>query len=86
MGSLAASLLVGPITRRAGFGPAIVWTRAGAGVLSVLVPLAGGPPLVAAAFLFVPQLFGVGLHTVSLIDQLTVRQQVPPPARACLAG
>ena len=78
VGSLAASLLVGPVTRRAGFGPAIVWTRVGAGVLGVLVPLAGGPPLVAAAFLFVPQLFGDGLHTVSLIDQLTVRQQVTP--------
>jgi hypothetical protein len=36
VGSLAASLLVGPITRRAGFGPAIVWTRVGAGVLASL--------------------------------------------------
>jgi threonine dehydrogenase-like Zn-dependent dehydrogenase len=33
---------------------------------------------VAAAFLFVPQLLGDGLHTVSLIDRLTVRQQVTP--------
>ena len=79
IGSLAASLLVGSITRRFGIGPTIVWTRVGAGLLALLVPLAGGPPLVAAAFLFVPQLFGDGLHTVSQIDQLTLRQQVTPP-------
>ena len=79
IGSLAASLLVTPVTRRFGIGPTIVWTRVGAGLLSILVPLAGGPPLVAAAFLFVPQLFGDGLHTVSQIDQLTLRQQVTPP-------
>ena len=79
IGSLAASLLVTPVTRRFGIGPTIVWTRVGAGLLSILVPIAGGPPLVAAAFLFVPQLFGDGLHTVSQIDQLTLRQQVTPP-------
>ncbi|HEV2009962.1 MAG TPA: MFS transporter [Candidatus Limnocylindria bacterium] len=79
VGSLAASLVVGPLTRRAGFGPAIVWTQVAAGVLASLIPLAGGPPLVAATFLFIPQLFGDGLDTVSLIDQLTVRQQVTPP-------
>jgi len=79
VGSLAASLLVTPVTRRFGIGPTIVWTRVGAGLLAILVPIAGGPPLVAAAFLFVPQLFGDGLHTVSQIDQLTLRQQVTPP-------
>lgn len=79
VGDLAASLLVGRITRRVGYGPAIVWTRVAAALLGVLIPLAGGPPLVAAGFLLIPQLFGDGLHTVSLIDELTVRQQVTPP-------
>ncbi len=79
IGSLVASFLVAPVTLRFGIGPTIVWTRVGAGLLALLVPIAGGPPLVAAAFLFVPQLFGDGLHTVSQIDQLTLRQQVTPP-------
>jgi predicted MFS family arabinose efflux permease len=78
IGSLAATGLVRPITRRFGIGPAIVWTRVAAGLLGILVPIAGGPPLAAAAFLFVPQLFGDGLHTISQIDQLTLRQQVTP--------
>jgi MFS family permease len=79
IGSLAASFLVAPMTRRFGIGPTIVWTRVGAALLSILVPFAGGPPLAAAAFQFVAQLFGDGLHTVSQIDQLTMRQQVTPP-------
>jgi hypothetical protein len=78
VGSLAASALVGPVTRRLGFGPAIVWTCVGARGLGILTPLAGGPPLVAALFLLVPQLFGDGLLTISQIDELTVRQQVTP--------
>ena len=78
VGSLAAAFVVGPLTRRLGIGPTIVWTRAGAALLSVLTPLAGGPPLLAALFLFIPQLFGDGLHSVSIIDQLTVRQLVTP--------
>ena len=78
VGSLAASAVVGPLTRRLGFGPAIVWTRVAGTIIGVLVPLAGGPPLAAAAFLFVPQLFGDGLATIAQIDQLTVRQQVTP--------
>jgi MFS family permease len=78
VGSLAASAIVGPLTRRFGYGPTIVWTRVGSAVLAVLTPLAGGPPLLAAGFLFIPQLFGDGLSTIGNIDQLTVRQHVTP--------
>jgi MFS family permease len=78
VGSLAATGLVRPLTRRFGYGPTIVWTHAGSAVLAVLTPLAGGPPLVAAGFLFIPQLFGDGLATIANIDELTVRQQVTP--------
>lgn len=78
VGSLAATALVGPLSRRLGIGPTIVWCRIGAALLGFLVPLAGGPELVAAALLFVPQLLGDGLDTVSHIDALTVRQVVTP--------
>lgn len=78
VGSLVATTLVGPLTRRLGIGPAMVWCRVGAGVLSFLVPLAGGPPLVAALYLFIPQLVGDGLQTVAIVDSLTVRQLVTP--------
>jgi len=78
VGSLAAAAFVGPLTTRYGLGPTLVWTRVAAGVLSFLVPLAGGPPLFAALFLFIPQLFGDGLATVSQINGITLRQLVTP--------
>lgn len=80
VGSLAATGFVGPLTRRFGLGPTLVWCRVGAALLSPLTALAGGPPLLAASFLFVPQLFGDGLQSVSLIDAMTTRQLVAPPA------
>jgi MFS family permease len=78
VGSLPATFIVGPLTRRFGYGPTIVWTRVAGALLGILVPLAGGPPLVAAAFLFIPQLIGDGLATIGTIDLITVRQQVTP--------
>jgi hypothetical protein len=77
VGGLAAAAVVGSLTRRLGYGPTIVWTNVANAILG-LIPLAAGPPLVAAAFLFVPQLFGDGLDTVAQIDELAVRQQVTP--------
>lgn len=79
VGSLAATGFVGPLTARLGLGPTLVWTRLAAGVLAFLIPLAGGPPLVAALFLFVPQAFGDGLATISQINGTTLRQLVTPP-------
>jgi hypothetical protein len=68
--------------RRTAHAP--LWLRAhdrlgaAAAVLGILTPLAGGLPLLAAAFLFIPRLFGDGLATIGTIDELTVRQQVTP--------
>ena len=78
VGSLAATVLVGPLTARFGLGPTLVWTRIGAGLVAFLIPLAGGPPLVAMVFLLVPQLVGDGLATVSQINGITLRQLVTP--------
>ena len=78
VGSLMATTLVGPLTARFGLGPTLVWTRVAAGILAFLIPLAGGPPLVAALFLFIPQLVGDGLATVSQINGVTLRQLVTP--------
>jgi MFS family permease len=78
-GAVAATPFVGPLTRRFGIGPTMVGCRIGAALLGFLIPLAGGPPIVAAMFLFIPQLVGDGLMTVSIVDALTVRQLATPP-------
>lgn len=80
IGSLAGTAFVGPLTARFGLGPTLVWTRVAGGVTGLLIPLAGGPPLVAVLFLLIPQLFGDGLSTVSQINGITLRQLVTPAA------
>ena len=79
IGSLAAAGVVGPLTRRFGIGPTLVWSSVAAAPLGLLTALAGGPPLVAASFLFIPQLVGDGLDSVASINETTVRQLVTPP-------
>ncbi len=78
IGDLAASAFSAPIARRFGIGPAIVWCEIAAGLLGLLTALAGGPPLVAALFLFIPQLVGDGFATVALINSVTLRQVLAP--------
>ena len=78
IGSLAAAGVVGPLTRRFGIGPTLVWSSVAAAPLGLLTALAGGPPLVAASFLFIPQLVGDGLDSVASINETTVRQLVTP--------
>jgi len=79
VGSLAATVATGPLTRRWGLGPTIIRTRIAAAAFSVLMPLAGGPPLLAATFLFIPQLIGDAFRSVAIIDTLTTRQLIAPP-------
>ena len=78
VGSLAATVLAGPLARRIGIGPAIVWCEVVSAFLYLLIPLAGGPPLVAALFLFIPQLVGDGIASAGLINGITLRQLVTP--------
>lgn len=80
IGDLAASAFAAPIARRFGIGPTIVWCEIAAGVLGLLTALAGGPPLVAALFLFIPQLVGDGFATAALINSVTLRQLLAPAA------
>src|SRR6266550_3410342 len=45
VGSLIGSFLASRVISRFGFGPALIWTAAGASIVGVLTPLAGGPLL-----------------------------------------
>ena len=78
VGSLLAAWLAGPLTRRLGLGRTIVWTSVAGVPVGLLTALAAGPPLVAALFLFVPQLVGDALDSVAAIDEITLRQLVTP--------
>jgi MFS family permease len=78
VGSLAGSFLASRVIARLGFGPALIWTAAGASLIGVLTPLAGGPVLLATLMVFLPQLIGDGLQTIEGVAELSLIQGVVP--------
>jgi MFS family permease len=78
VGSLVGSLFASRVIGRFGLGPALIWTAAGAAVIGVLTPLAGGPILLATLMVFLPQLIGDGLQTIEGVAELSLIQGVIP--------
>lgn len=77
VGGLVAVAVAGPLARRFGVGPTIVWAEIVSAFIYLLIPLAGGPW--AALFLFIPQLIGDGITTIGSINGITLRQTIAPP-------
>ena len=59
-------------------GPALIWAAAGASLVGILTPLAGGPVALAALMVFIPQLIGDGLQTIEGVAELSLIQGVIP--------
>ena len=78
VGSLVGSFLASRVIGRLGYGPALIWTAAGASMIGVLTPLAGGPVALAALMVFLPQLIGDGLQTIEGVAELSLIQGVIP--------
>lgn len=78
LGSLFGALLAGAAARAVGLGPAIIISRVVTGCLTFLIPLAGGPPAMAAAFLIAGQLLGDPFWVVYEIGQMSLRQSITP--------
>ena len=80
IGSLAAAFVAGKAARRFGIGRSIIGGRLGSALVALLNPLAGGPPIVAASILMVPQVVGDGLSSIAIINGISYRQLVTPQA------
>jgi MFS family permease len=78
VGSLIGSLFAQRVIARYGFGPALIGTAAGASLVGVLTPLAGGPLALAVLMVFLPQLIGDGLQTIESVAELSLIQGVIP--------
>jgi MFS family permease len=78
VGSLLGSFVASRVIARFGFGPALISTAAGASIIGVLTPLAGGPLLLATLMVFLPQLIGDGLQTIENVAELSLIQGVIP--------
>ena len=76
VGSLVGSLFASRAIARFGFGPTIIWTAIGASIVGVLVPLAGGPIVIATLMVLLPQLVGDGLETIEDVAELSLIQGV----------
>lgn len=78
VGALVGALLSGWLPKRFGLGRTLTLTLLGGSVIGLLTPLAGGPPLLAAAMLLVGQLINDALMEVYLINDLSLRQTLVP--------
>ncbi|HUS15583.1 MAG TPA: MFS transporter [Chloroflexia bacterium] len=80
IGALIGALLTGPVTRRLGLGPTLIGALTVAGLIQLLLPLIGGPPLQAGALLLAVQLLGDIAIAVFMINEISLRQALIPSA------
>jgi len=78
VGALLGAMLVGPLTRRFGPGRTLTGALLCGGLINLLIPLAGGPVVVAACMMITMQLIGDGAAAVYEINELTLRQTSVP--------
>jgi predicted MFS family arabinose efflux permease len=86
VGGLLGAALAPWLIARLGVGPAIAATGLLGGAMALIVPLAGGAPLLAMTILTVGQVLGDGLQTAAEIGAVSVRQAVLPPEALGRAG
>jgi len=78
LSTVAGTLLASRAAGRFGVGPMLIASPFVIGLASLLIPLAGGPPLVAVLLLIAAQvLFGLG-RPIFDINQLSLRQAITP--------
>ena len=78
IGSIGGAMLTGRFTRMLGFGRAIIVTRLLHDLFTFLIPLAGGPKLLALAMIVVAQVGGDPFWTSHDIATMSLRQTLVP--------
>jgi len=78
VGDLLGALLAARLVRRAGLGETLIGASVTNGLIGFLLPLAGGLPILAAAFLVAGQLFGDMARTIYDIHAVSLRQAITP--------
>jgi predicted MFS family arabinose efflux permease len=78
IGSLVGALFIGRFTGFLGWGNALIVASLVNGALALLIPLAGGPPVLAMGMLFVGQIVGDIFFTLYFIGELSLRQSITP--------
>jgi MFS family permease len=76
VGSFGGALLARPLVRQYGLGPTLVASSAISVTAGLLIPLAGGPRVLAIVLLGAHQLIADGFAVVFNVHQITLRQTV----------
>ena len=79
VGALGGALLFPALSRRMGFGPAIIAAALISAASALLIPAAGGSKLVAIAMMVASQLLGDSFGVAMLIGVKSLQQSVFPP-------
>jgi predicted MFS family arabinose efflux permease len=77
-GALVGALIAGRLTQRLGLGPTLVGTAFLSGIVMLLIPLAGGPQMLAIALLIAGQFLLSLIVLVYSVNGISLRQAVTP--------
>ncbi|MBZ0293208.1 MAG: MFS transporter [Anaerolineae bacterium] len=78
IGALLGSLLAGFVARRVGLGRVLSLSLMLGGGINLIIPLAGGPPLLAMMMLIAGQIVGDAVWSVYTINEISLRQSLVP--------
>lgn len=78
VGSLIGAAWADRVVKRFGLGRALIGSSVVSGVISLLVPLASGPALMAMSMLMLSQLMSDALSTINAITSISLRQSITP--------
>jgi MFS family permease len=78
VGSLAGALVAGPITRRFGVGPTMLWAQLLFGVTGLAVPLAVLVPSVALVMIVASEFAQWMAFIVYVVNAVSIRQSITP--------
>ncbi len=78
VGALIGSLLAGWLPKRASLGRVLVGALLASGLVNLLIPLAGGEPMMAAAVLIMAQIIGDAAMMIYFINEMSLRQMRVP--------
>jgi len=78
VGDLCGALLAPLAVRRFGLRRTLISTTLLSGLISLLVPLARGPLVVAIAMLMASQVLSDGLRSIFAINEISLRQTITP--------
>lgn len=78
MGALLGALLASRLPRRFGLGSTLTGSLLLGGFINLLIPLAGGTPLLAAIILIVGQIVGDAAMMIYGVNEISLRQMLVP--------